>query len=182
MSRYDLRAYKTMTWVRFRKWFRLAFSGFLALVTAWIVYGAYVQSADGALSSFKFVGLALILLILALFIFVVAAMRPPAVELTVDAHGLRLYFEHGSPDVRSWQAEQMRLRGRYTHGVRDSVSAGQPLWSVFGRFGALTESFIPGPAFDELVSTAKAHGFELSEKSERSGWTLYALERAELKV
>ncbi len=182
MSRYDLRSYKAMTWARFQKWFRLAFSVFLILVTAWVAYGAYIQAAKGMLSPLTLVGIVLILLVLALFTFVVAAMRPPAVDLTLDEDGFRLDFERGSPDVRSWQDWQTRLRGRYTPGARDSISAGQPLWSVYGRFGALTESFIPGPAFDELVTMAKAHGFALSEQSGRPGWTLYSLERADRKA
>ena len=179
MSQYNLRAYRRLPWVRFVFWFRIAFSVFLAIASAWIVYGIYHQTIDATLSFLNLIGFVLILLILGLFVFVMVAMRPPAVELAIGESGVRLEFERGSPDIRPWSEVRTRFRGRYTGGVSDSISHGQPLWSVYGRFGALSEAFIPKPAFDELISVSKAHGLELNEKSGRPGWTLYSLDRRE---
>ena len=177
MSRYDLRTCRALPWVSYLRWFRVCFSVFIAAVSTWVAYGLYVEASDGMLSTLRFFGVALIFLILGLFTFVVAAMRAPAIDLTIDALGFRLEFERGSPDIRLWNESRTRFLGRFTDGASDTISQGRPVWSVYGRFGALSESFIPKSAFDELVSVSKSHGFVLSERRDRPGWTLYTIGR-----
>jgi hypothetical protein len=177
MPSYSLREYRTLPWVRFLLWFRVAFSLFLAVLTAWTAYEVYAQVMGSRFSLDNLTGSILIFLIVGLFAFWMVFMRPPALELAIDETGVRLDYERGTPDTRRWNDALTRFRGRRTDGVSDSISRGKPLCSIYGRLGGLSESFIPAPAFEELVAMANAHGFVLSERSGRPGWTLYSLER-----
>jgi len=179
MPRYDLREYRGLPRVKYVAWFRLAFTVFLGLLLLWTFYGTYIQSTDGMLDAVRLTGVILVFIILGLFGFVVAAIRPQAVDLTIDASGVRLDYLHGSPYVRSWEEPRTRLQGRYTIGDSARAYGGQPICSVFARFGALTESFVPKAAYDELVSMATSHGFVLTERDERQGWILYSLRRVD---
>lgn len=176
MSRYDLLEYRKLPWVRYVRVFRVAFAVFLVAVSVWVALGVLTQAVNANLDSIKIVGSALIFMILGLFLFVVSAMRPPAISISIDQSGVRLEFRRGPPDLRTWSGRRTKFRGRYTTGASDSISNGHPLWSVYGRFGGLTESFIPGSAFRELVSEAEGHGFRRREWSGRPGWVLYALD------
>lgn len=177
MSWYDLREYRTLPWVRTLFWFRVGFSVFVAILLGSTVYGVYKQATAAQLSFPGLIGDGLIFLILGLFTCLLILMRAPATTLLIDEAGIRLEFGRGSPDVRTWSQGKTMFRGRYTGGIADSVSRGRSLWSVYGRFGALRETFIPKAAFDDLVSAAKSHGFTLSERMGRPGWTLYTIKR-----
>ena len=177
MSRYDLKEYQSLPWVRLLFWFRIGFAVFVAVLIGSTVYGAYERVAAAEQSLLSLIGFVLISLILGLFVFVLLMMRPPATALTIDGEGVRLEFARGSTDVRRWNQPMTSFRGRYTLGVSDSVSRGQPLWSVYGRIGALPESFIPKSAFDELVLACESHGFGITRRDGRPGWTLYAITR-----
>ncbi len=175
MTSYNLREYRTALWFRLRAWFRIGFSVFVAVMVAGVVYGIYRQVSAGKFGSMQVIGDGLIFFILGLFLLVVLLMRPPAVEFVVDEVGVRLVFDSGAPDVRPWGSERTRIRGRFTAGANDSISRGQPVWSVYGPYGGLSESFVPGPAFQELRSAAKVHGFVMTESSGPPGWTLYTI-------
>ena len=131
MSRYDLREYRALPQVKYVACFRLAFSVFLGALSAWILYRTYLQATDGMLDPLRLTGVILIFFILGLFIFVVAAMRPQAVDLIVDASGLRLEYLHGSPYAKSWEGPRTRLQGRYTIGDSALAHGGKPICSVF---------------------------------------------------
>ena len=175
MSRYDLREYHPLTWVKFLTWFRLGFSVFVVVLCASTVYGVYTQATSTKLSVVQLIGAALVFVILGLFGFLMVLVRSPATSLIIDETGVRLEFKRGPPDVRLWIRESTVFRGRYTTGVSDSVSRGNPLWSIYGRLGAIPESFIPGAAFDNLVQAAKSHGFTVRERRGRPGWILYTI-------
>ncbi len=51
------------------------------------------------------------------------------------------------------------------------------MWSIYGRFGGLSETFVPKSAFDELVKVAESHGLVLHETRVRTGWFLYTIAR-----
>ena len=175
MTSYDLREYRTASWFRLRARFRIGFSVFVAVLVAAAVYGIYGQVSTAKFGSMQVIDAGLVFFILGLFVLVVLLMRPPAIELVVDEAGVRVVFDSGAPDVRPWGSARTRFRGRFTAGANDSVSRGQPVWSVYGPFGGFSESFVPGAAFQEFRSAAKACGFVMTERSGRPGWTLYTI-------
>lgn len=175
MTSYDLGECRKAAWFRLRGRFRIGLAVFVAVLMAGAVYGVYGMVNAGRFGSMQLVGTGLIFFIIGLFILVVLLMRPPAVKFEIDEAGVRLDFDRGAADVRSWTSARTRIRGRFTTGATDSVSHGQAIWSVYGPFGGFSESFVPGSAFEELRSTAKVHGFVMTERSGRPGWTLYTI-------
>ncbi|MFG1529875.1 MAG: hypothetical protein AAFA34_01175 [Thermoplasmata archaeon] len=175
MTRYDLREYRKALWFRLRAWFRLGFSVFVAVLLSSTIIGVYQQVSAGKFGLTQAIGDGLVLFILALFTFIVLFMPPPAVEMVVDEVGVHLIFDCLAPDVRPWGSARTRIRGRFTSGANDSISRGQPVWSIYGPLGGVSEPFVPYPAFQELLSAAKAHGFVMTETSGHSGWTLFTL-------
>jgi hypothetical protein len=156
----------------------LAFGAFVAILIFGTGYGFYGQIVSGGLGAPQVAGAEVIFFIRALFVIVVALLGPPAIELVIDAESVRFSYERGSPGVRLWGAARTSIRERYFPGADDSVPRGQPVWSVYGPAGGFSETFISGTAFEELVSTARAHGHAMSERSGRTGWTLYTIHRA----
>jgi hypothetical protein len=172
---YDLRQYAAMPWFKFRRAVRLGMSVGFVLLIIWDVTDVYRQLVDGSGNALGFIGAGVILLILSFLLFVALMMRPPALELTIDDEKVCLEFNRGPPDVRYWKADGVTFRGRYTAGASDLISKNQPIWSLYGRLGGLSESFIPREAFDELQTRARALGFRFTEESGHPGWRLYSL-------
>jgi hypothetical protein len=175
MTNYDLREYRGLPWVRFMFWFRVGIAVFLLAALAWIISGVYQEAVGARLGTLQAIEFALIFGVLGTMTFMVTAMRGSAVNLTIDEWGVRLDYARGPVFSRSWTAEGVVFRGRYTRGVRDSISHGRALWSVYGRGGGFAESFIPESAYNELVSVAVAHGLRLTETNGHPGWTLYQI-------
>lgn len=174
---YDLVAANQFGWVRGMQWFRIGVGTFAVVLLATVTRWVYVQAVTGQLNNAQLVGGVLIFFILGLMLFIAAAIRSPAVRLVLDDECLRLVYRRGRSYSRRWDDVRMDVRGRWTAGVRDTISGGTPRYSVYGRFQGLTESFIPQDAFRELRTQASARGLRLTERSGNLGWTLYRLNR-----
>lgn len=175
MTSYSLREFRTNSWFRFIAWLRIGLAVAMAVLLAGETYGIYVKVTAGRLGSTQVIGTILIFLICGLILSITMFMRPPAVELVISEVGVCLVLDNGVKDFRPWESPRTRIRGRFTAGADDFISRGQPVWSIYGPMGGLSESFIPGPAFEVLLSTAKAHGFYVTETSGHPGWTLYTI-------
>jgi hypothetical protein len=176
MARYDLRDANNFAWVLFQRWFSLGLRVFVVLMGIAIAYDGYHVIAIRA-PIIQFVALGFLLWVWSLFAWISFRFRPPASYLTIDESGMRLDYNRGSPDIRSWRDARLRIRGRRTDGVKDSISRGKPLQSVFGPRGGYQESFLPRAALDELFQEAKRHGLGVSERFSRPGWTVYIISR-----
>lgn len=178
MTRYDLGEFQSLTWVRAMRWLRMGCATFGVIAAIWVGYGAFLQLKGGRLDSLHIVADALAFFILGCFLFVGLAGRGAASGLVIDGTGVQLIYSRGRPDFREWDDTQIILRGRRTDGVGDSIFRGRALWSIFGRFGGLSETFIPKSAFDELVGLSGSHGLILHESRGRPGWFLYTIKRS----
>jgi len=49
MSRYDLKEYQSLPWVRLLFWFRIGFAVFVAVLIGSTIYGAYERVAAASL-------------------------------------------------------------------------------------------------------------------------------------
>ena len=178
---YDLVAANQFGWVRGVKWFRIGLATFAVVLTALVAEGVYKKAVAGQLDSAHLVGAVLSFVILGLFLFVCAALRSPAVRLSLSDEGVRLIYRRGGPYLRRWDDPSIVIRGRWTEGVQDTISRGKPRYSVYGRFQGLTESFVPEEAFRALRAQAKARSLYLTEHSGNPGWTLYQLKREQFR-
>jgi hypothetical protein len=177
MGSHDLRESNDFAWPRVIFWFRIGMATFAIVLLASVLYGLYQVITGPGLSQAQIVGAGLIVVILGLFLLVGLAGRSAAQELIIDQTGVRLSYRRGRPDFRPWDAPRVTVRGRRTDGASDSVSRGRALWSIYGRFGALSETFIPAAAFSELVDTARNHGLRETEQRGRPGWYFYVITR-----
>jgi hypothetical protein len=177
MTRYDLSEFRTLTWVRITRWFRAGCATFGITFIGWTAYGVYLQAIGTGIDELHLVGLVLVFFILSFFVVIGVGGRPPANELVLDEAGIQLNYRRGRPDVRSWDDPSTSVRGRRTDGVQDSVSGGRALWSIYGRLGAMSETFIPKAAFEEIVRQANSHGLALRESISRPGWFFYRIKR-----
>lgn len=178
MARYDLSDFRSLPWVRYLWWFRAGIILAGTLLGVWIAIGAYQLAAGPGVTPAQGAGVAMASLIVGLFLALGFMFRTQAVGLTIDMEGIRLDYRRGPPFVRSWKTAGLTIRGRRTDGVNDSVSGGRALWSVYGRFGGLTESFIPLGAYEELLRVSSAHQTSYHEKSGGVGWFLYQIRRS----
>lgn len=167
-----------MPWVRGMRWARAGFGIFAVVGIGATTYGVYRQISVSGTSPLQVVGDALVFWILAMFLALAILIRPQAEALIIDAEVVRLEFKGGKTYVREWNRAGIRLKGRRTLGVRDGVSRGRALWSIYGRFGGLSETFIPEAAFNQLVTLARGHSLRLVERSGRPGWSLYTFSRS----
>jgi hypothetical protein len=177
MTRFDLRESNDFAWPHAVQWFRIGIGAFAVVFIAVVTYGLYQLITGHALSQLQAIGSGLSFWILGMFLLIAVLMRAPAAALVVDELGVRLEFKRGAPYVRLWSDPQLRLKGRRTDGVADSISRGRPRWSLCGRFGGLTESFVPEAAFNELVTAAATHGLHETETLGHPGWLLYTISR-----
>lgn len=177
MREYDLAAANQFGWVRGIQWFRIGLGTFAVVLLAIVAWGLYDWAVAGQLNSARVVGGALSFFILGMMFFTAAAMRSPAIRLVLDDEYLRLVYRWGRQYSRKWDDPRIEIRGRWTAGVRDTISGGTPRYSVYGRFQALTESFIPQDAFRELRTQASVRGLRLTERPGNPGWFLYRLNR-----
>lgn len=174
---YDLVAANHFGWVLGVQWFRVGLGAFAVVLLAIVTRGVYEQAVAGQLDSTRLVGAILIFFIIGLMLFIVAALRSPAVRMVVDVEGLRLVYRSGKPFSQDWNDPGIDLRGRWTLGVRDTISRGKPRYSVYGRLGGLTESFIPEGAFRDLMAWARGRGLHRTDRPGNPGWNLYRLNR-----
>lgn len=177
MVRYDLSSYRVLSWVRLMRGFRVGLIVFGAAGILWAVYGFYVRNNLNPTDSLSIIGDMLVMLVFGLFLFYWLALRPQALAISIDESGVRLDFQGGRSVFNAWSDPRVSFRGRRTPGVNDSVSRGRALWSVYGRFGGFSETFIPERAYDDLRLVSECHGLKLSERSVGLGWTLYTLYR-----
>ena len=165
-----------MLWVRRAWWTRTGFAVFSGVVLLWIGAAVVQMDLSHQITTTQVMGAALIFWILGMFAFTAARIRLPASELVIDDTGVHLLRDNGNDDLRRWKDTKLLARGLRTEGVRDSVSHGQPRFSVYGRTGALSATFIPRAAFDELIRVGEAHGFERTDRpGRRPGWALWQL-------
>jgi hypothetical protein len=177
MTYYDLEMFRVVPWVRFIRYLRIGSAIFAVVALSLSAYSVFRQAVGPGLDSLDIQGASLIFLILGLMLLYAFLMRPGARSLTIDETGIRLEFRRGPPDVRPWSNPRFRIRGRWTNGVRDGVSRGRPLWSIYGPYGGFSESFVPQTAYNDLVLEAGRHGLRVIERSGRPGWTLYTIKR-----
>ena len=178
MTRYDLREFKDVPWVRHMAWFRAGFGVTVLAVGAIIFYydiealilTRNLPSAEVAL----FAALALVWL---LFAWLLLRLGPAASFLVVDDDGLRLEYGRGGLDLRRWSDPNFVTRGRRTGGVGDSISRGLAVQSIFGPHGGSQETFVPSAALEEIFGEARRRGLTISERASRPGWTIYSISR-----
>jgi hypothetical protein len=175
MTQYDLSESLDPRWAGVMLGLRIGMGVFAIVLLATTSYGVFRMAAGPGLDLLHDVGTGLIYFILSLFLLVAIIMRPAATGLLIDETGVRLQFKRGPPDVRLWNDAKLRLVGRRTDGVDDFISRGRPLWSIYGRFGGLTETFIPRAAFDDLVHRSDDLHLVRGEKTGRNGWFLYEI-------
>ncbi|MGA9839095.1 MAG: hypothetical protein WBF81_07475 [Thermoplasmata archaeon] len=177
MTDYDLREFQKLRWVRFVIWFGIGLRVFVVLFGVWFLYGSYLMFVRGGVSSLALVGIVLISWIWAMFLFLALTWRGQATSITLNQDMISIKFERGGVYARRWESPKLVIRGRKTEGAADFISAGQPLRSVYGRWMGLTESWIPAPAFRDLVEHSRFHGMDYRESRGRAGWVLYVMRR-----
>lgn len=176
MASYDLRDSNNFGWVRFQRWFSLGLRAFVVVMAVAIAYDAYLV-ATARQTVLDFVALGFLLWVWSLFFWIALNLRPPAESITIDDQGIRLDFSRGHADIRQWGDPKVRVRGRQTDGVGDSISRGVPLQSVFGPRGGFQETFLPRPALVEVFEKARGHGLAVSIVPGRPGWSRYIISR-----
>lgn len=177
MATYDLREYRALPWFRILFWFRIGFGVFIAALLFLILFGIYHQIETDSFGPMRAVGAGFVFLILGLLLLLAALMGPPAARLQVDEVGIRFEYARGRADSRTWESPRMKIQGRFTRGADDIISGGRPVWSIYGRFGGFSETFVPASAFEEMRASAEAHGFVMTESIGHPGWTLFKLGR-----
>lgn len=176
MTRYDLRESNNFAWAHFQRWFSLGLRVFVILMGVVIAYHGY-QVITTSSPAIQFVALGLLLWVWSLFAWMAFSFRRAASFLTIDDAGIRLDYSRGSPGARQWGDAKLRIRGRRTDGVMDSISRGKAIQSIFGPLGGFQESFLPRSALDELFHEARRRGLTVSERPGRHGWMLYLISR-----
>jgi hypothetical protein len=175
MTQYDLTEFRWVGPIQFNLTFAVGLGTFAIAAITWLTYGVYVMTTGGALDPLQLVGTLGLYIIFAMFLSVALMTRTPAVRLEINDFGVRLAYKRGRPYARNWNESRLTLHGRRKSDVAPSGSSVQPLWSIYGRFGGLTESFIPKVAFEDLVRHAQAHNLRLSERPGHPGWVLYTI-------
>jgi hypothetical protein len=177
---YDLSEFRDLPWVKLVRAFRVALGTFAILAIAYAAYGTYRVAREpdiGHVQIVQLLGFGLAFFVLGTMLVVAILSRRGASKLVIDGAGVRLEYGPNRADFRPWDIQGVLVRGRRTDGVRDSVSRGLPLRSIFGRNGGFQETFLTEAAFGDLLSEARSRGFELTERAGRTGWQLYSLSK-----
>ncbi len=172
---YDLTESNRFGWVTGIRSAMLGLRAFTVVLLGDISYGVYLMARSTGLDSAHLVGVPLLYFCGGMLLLVSVRYRPPAVRLMLDDSGIHLIYHRGKQYFQGWSDPDFVVRGRWTPGVRDAISRGRPLYSIYGRFGGLTETFIPEVAYSDLKTQSESRGFILAEPPGNRGWTLWAI-------
>jgi len=172
---YDLTESNRFGWVIGLRLTILGLGAFAVLLLGWVGYGTYLRANSTGFDSAELVGLPALYFCIGMMLIIPALYRAPAAQLIVDDSGIRLNYSRGKPYSQVWSDPNIAVRGRWTPGVRDSISRGRPLYPIYGRFGGLTETFIPEAAYRDLKAWSESRGLILAEPPRNRGWTRYSI-------
>jgi hypothetical protein len=179
MVEFDLAESNRTRWARGMQWFRVGLAGFALVLGGLFGWGAYEEFRSKELDVAHIVGVVLISFILGMFLYMAAIWRAPATRLTIDQGSIRMDYRRGPPYVLRWDDPDLIIQGRWSQGVHDAISRGRPTFSVYGKNGGFTETFIPEAAYRELVAQSASRRLILAEVPKGAGWTLWSISPAD---
>jgi hypothetical protein len=138
-------------------------------------YGVFLMAASTGLDTAHLVALPGFYFCGGMMVLFSVLYRAPAARLVVDGNGIHLIYRSGQPYSQDWSDPNIIIRGRWTPGVRDIISRGRPLYSIYGRYGGFTETFIPEVAFRDVKTRSESRGLILAERTGHREWKLFTI-------
>jgi hypothetical protein len=175
MTRYDLSRPLNPQWARFTFAFRIGMGAFAIILLVTTAYGVYRMVTGAGLDLPHLIGTGLIFFILGIFLLISILMRPAATGLVIDEKGVRLEYKRGQPYAQGWSDPNFVIRGQWTRGASGPASRGGPQFSIYGKQGGFSVTFVPETAYRELVVEAASRGLILAERHKGPDKVLYSI-------